>query len=63
MEHTEINPRFIINIFCGSTYCGNGYFETEKKAIEWFEADPFCDKAQIVDLKTNKKHTIKREKM
>ena len=63
MAYKEITPRFIINLFCGSTYCGNGYFETEDEAIKWFEADPFCDRAQIVDLKTNKKHTVKIAKM
>lgn len=62
MADREIEPRFVINIYCGGTYCGNGFFETEAEAIRWAEADPFCDKARITDMETGKKRTIKMEK-
>lgn len=62
MAYREIEPRFAIHIYCGGTYCGNGLFETEEEAIRWAEADPFCDKARLVNMETGKRRTIKMVK-
>ena len=62
MANKEIKPRYAINIYCGGVFCGNGYFETEEEAINWFREDAFCDKARITNLETGKRHTIKMEK-
>lgn len=59
----EITGKYLINIYCGGTYCGNGYFDTEEEAIRWAEADPFCDKAKLVNFETGEKRTIKFEKV
>ena len=58
----EIEIKFIINIYCGGTYCGNGFFDDENKAIEWAKNDAFCDKAKIVNVETGEKKTIKFNK-
>lgn len=53
--------RYIVNKYCGRTYCGNGFFNTLDECVE-FANDGFCDKAKIVDTVTDTKITIKFER-
>lgn len=53
--------RYIVNKYCGRTYCGNGFFNTIDECVE-FANDGFCDKAKIVDTVTDTKITIKFER-
>lgn len=49
-----------VQIYSGGTYCGNGIFETLSECIEFFNNDPYADKAVIYDAETGKKTTIKK---
>lgn len=44
---------YIVNKYCGRTYCGNGFFNTIEECME-FANDGFCDKAIISDNNGNK---------
>ena len=54
-----MNRRFVAELYCGRTYCGNGNFYTEQDALDWAQNDAFADKVKIIDLYTEQKKTIK----
>lgn len=51
--------RYVINIYSGRVYCGNGYFDTLGECMKFLEDDGFCDKAKIFDSETGVQYTIK----
>jgi hypothetical protein len=57
----EYKIRYMVETYCGKTYCGNGFFNSFESCIK-FADDGFCDKAIIIDTEEHKKYTIKISK-
>lgn len=51
-------PRYIVNKYCGRTYCGNGHFDTMEECMAFIN-DGFCDRGVIVDTLSNSNRKIK----
>lgn len=43
--------RYVADKYAGGTWCGNGYFQTMEKCLE-FTMDGFCDYVRVKDLTT-----------
>ena len=50
---------YLVELYCGKTYCGNGVFATLKECYKFAQDDGFCDKAIITDLITEEKKTVR----
>lgn len=53
---------FVVEIYCGRTYCGNAITETYGESLDFFKADAFCDKAIIINLDTGDKKVVRENK-
>ena len=58
----EIIGRYIVEIYCGRTYCGNALCDTYGACLDFFKNDPFCDKAIIKNLETGEKNIVRMNK-
>ena len=56
----EINAIYLVEIYDGGTYCGNAIKETYGDCLDFFNNDPFCDKAIIKNLETGDKNVVRR---
>lgn len=54
-----MEKKYVVEISCGGTYCGNGFFNTIEECKKFLEDDGFCDKAVIYDLETQEKTVVK----
>lgn len=51
---------YIVEIYCGRTYCGNAIMETYEECLDFLKADEFCDKAIIKDLATGNNKLVRK---
>lgn len=49
--------RYIAEIYCGGTYCGNAFFDTFEECCMYLLEDGVCDYMKVKDLETGR--TIK----
>ncbi len=54
--------KYVINLYAGRVYCGNGIFENIEKCKMFFESDEFATRAKIRNTETNETITLKKER-
>ena len=58
-QDMEINVKYIIDIYAGGTYCGNGSFESIEDCLKFLKEDVFCDEGKIIELETERRCTAR----
>jgi len=58
MKKSIYTTGYVVNKYAGRVLCGNGLFDTFEACVE-FADDGFCTRAEITNMETGEKKTIR----